>query len=51
MRCEGCNKEVGKGVNGNGTLCKCGRYNPTPDQRKRMDKAMVKVNKALSKIF
>ncbi|GAG97737.1 unnamed protein product [marine sediment metagenome] len=51
MKCLSCKKEVGDGVNGNGILCECGRYNPTPEQARRMDEAMIKVNKALSKVF
>ncbi|GAG76041.1 unnamed protein product, partial [marine sediment metagenome] len=49
MNCQYCGKTIN---NTNPRLCEhCHTYNPTPEQKKRMHEATIKVNKALSKVF
>ncbi len=55
MKCLNCGKEH---TDKNGThYCNAciephgKKYEPTPEQRKRMDEAMIKINRALSRVF
>jgi len=51
MQCANCGKEISEGKYCAECLTPTKTYEPTPEQQKRMDKSMRKINKALSKVF
>ena len=54
MKCANCGKEI-RDDNYTKYCAECVEstrtYKPTPEQKKRMDESMIKVNKALRKVF